>query len=72
MNYILFISEKLGAYMAHRKAGIYLLIISLSALTLAVNSADIEKGLFLYLPIDEGTGGKVQRLGPQQFQNRNE
>ena len=53
--------------MAHRKAGIYLLIISLSALNLVVNSADIEKGLFLYLPIDEGTGGTVKDWGPNNF-----
>ena len=53
--------------MVHRKAGIYLLIISLSALTLAVNSADIEKELFLYLPIDEGTGGTVKDWGPNNF-----
>ena len=50
-----------------RKTGIYLLIVALYALSLVVNAANIEKGLFLYLPIDEGAGDKVKDYGPNNF-----
>jgi len=51
----------------HRKTGIYLLIVALYALSLVANAANIEKGLFLYLPIDEGAGDKVKDYGPNNF-----
>ena len=41
----------------HRKTAICLLIVALYALSLVADAANIEKGLFLYLPIDEGAGG---------------
>ena len=50
-----------------RKTGIYLLIVALYALSLVANAANIEKGLFLYLPIDEGAGDKVKDYGPNNF-----
>ena len=51
----------------HRKTAIYLLIVALYALSLVADAANIEKGLFLYLPIDEGAGGKVKDYGPNNF-----
>ena len=51
----------------HRKTAICLLIVALYALSLVANAANIEKGLFLYLPIDEGAGGKVKDYGPNNF-----
>ena len=44
-----------------------LLIALFSALTLLVNAADIEDGLWLYLPLDEGTGETVLDHGPHTF-----
>ena len=51
----------------HRKTAICLLIVALYAFSLVADSANIEKGLFLYLPIDEGAGNKVKDYGPNNF-----
>ena len=51
----------------YRKTVICLLIVALYALSLVANAANIEKGLFLYLPIDEGAGDKVKDYGPNNF-----
>jgi len=51
----------------YRKTVICLLIVALYALSLVANAANIEKGLFLYLPIDGGAGDKVKDYGPNNF-----
>ena len=33
-----------------------------------VNAADIEDGLWMYLPLNEGTGEKVTDYGPNNFE----
>ena len=48
----------------HRKTVICLLIVALYALSLVADAANIEKGLFLYLPIDEGAGIKSKTMVP--------
>ena len=51
----------------HRKTVICLLIVTLYALSLVANAANIEKGLFLYLPIDGSAGDKIKDYGPNNF-----
>jgi len=52
--------------MCQKKMMCLFVVISLVACLLA-EAADIEKGLFLYLPIDEGAGVKVKDYGPKKF-----
>lgn len=44
-----------------------LLIALLAVPTLLVNAADIEDGLWMYLPLNEGTGEEVTDHGPHAF-----
>ncbi len=44
-----------------------LLIAALSAATLLASAADIEEGLWMYLPMNEGAGNKVVDHGPHNF-----
>ena len=44
-----------------------ILIALLAVPTLLVNAADIEDGLWLYLPLNEGTGESVVDHGPHAF-----
>ena len=51
-----------------RQAIFFTLLIALfSVLTLLVNAADIEDGLWMYLPLNEGTGDTVKDHGPHAF-----
>ena len=43
-------------------------IVVFSLPTLFVNAADIEDGLWMYLPLNEGTGEKVTDHGPNNFE----
>ena len=52
--------------MCQKKMMCLFVVISLVACLLA-EAADIEKGLFLYLPIDEGGGARVKDYGPKKF-----
>ena len=45
-----------------------LLIAVFSALTFLVNAADIEDGLWMYLPLNEGAGDQVADHGPNAFE----
>ena len=45
-----------------------LLIAVCSLLTFLVNAADIEDGLWMYLPLNEGVGEKVTDYGPNNFE----
>ena len=44
-----------------------ILIAVFSALTFLVNAADIEDGLWMYLPLNEGAGQEVADHGPNSF-----
>ena len=43
------------------------LIAVFSLSTLPVNAADIEDGLWMYLPLNEGAGNTVKDHGPNSF-----
>lgn len=45
-----------------------LLIVLFSGATLIANAADIEDGLWMYLPLNEGTGEPVVDHGPHNFE----
>lgn len=45
-----------------------LLIAAFCAIPLAASAADIEDGLWLYLPLNEGKGDTVNDLGPNKFE----
>ena len=64
-DHIILVSNKVKrTQRMHRKTVIYLLIVALYALSLVTNAANIEKGLFLYLPIDEARGIKSKTMVP--------
>lgn len=51
-----------------RRVIFFAILIALFAVpTLLVNAADIEDGLWMYLPLDEGTGEDVTDHGPHAF-----
>ena len=45
-----------------------LAVTALSVAALAINAQDIEDGLWLYLPLNEGQGDKVKDFGPHEFE----
>ena len=45
-----------------------MLITVFSVLTFLVNAADIEDGLWMYLPLNEGAGETVTDYGPSNFE----
>ena len=47
-----------------------MLIVVFSLLTFLVNAANIEDGLWMYLPLNEGAGEKVTDHGPPRFRHR--
>ena len=49
---------------------ICLTIITLLVASLVSKAADIEKDLFLYLPLDEGSGNTVKDYGPNKFKTK--
>ena len=46
---------------------ICLVIFAFFTTSILSRAADIEKDLFLYLPMDEGTGNTVKDYGPNNF-----
>ncbi len=51
----------------YRNNIIFLVIFAFFTTSILSRAADIEKDLFLYLPMDEGTGNTVKDYGPNNF-----